>query len=258
MGIEATLAALLSPESAGLISTGIDHASVLVGVLTGALFACDRKLDIIGTVALGLVAGYGGGIMRDLLLQSHGIYFMTHPELIAVSIVISVFAFYFRGVFKHLDATVFFADSVSVGLFAFAGASKAMVCGQSPVMAVILGTVTAVGGGALRDICVGETPGIFLRGNFYAIAGLAGAAVFAAFALLGCPQVAAGAACVIVAAFLRYMSVYFDWKTRSEADFTPHVKRSVRKVVGAVLAAGSAQGKSRRTQKDGEENGNCP
>ena len=53
----------------------IDYFSVVVGVLTGALFACDRKLDIIGTVVLGLVTGYGGGIIRDMLLQTHGVYF---------------------------------------------------------------------------------------------------------------------------------------------------------------------------------------
>lgn len=246
MDVGAFLAGLFSSDGAELVSLGIDHASVIVGVLTGALFACDRKLDIVGVVALGLVAGYGGGIMRDVLLQSHGIYFMTHPELIAASIVICIFAFYFRGVFKHLDATVFLADSLSVGLFAFAGASKALIYGQSPVMAVILGTVTAVGGGALRDICVGDTPGIFLRGNFYALAGMAGAAVFAVLSLAGCPQVPAGFVCVVTATALRYLSVYFDWKTRSEADYTPHVKRSVAKLVTSLVAAGSMRTRGRR------------
>lgn len=250
MDIGSALASLLSSDGAALVSTGVDHAAVIVGVLTGALFACDRKLDIVGTVALGLVAGYGGGIMRDLLLQSHGIYFMTHPELIAVSIVICVLAFYFRGAFKHLDATVFFADSLSVGLFAFAGASKALVCGQSPVIAIILGTVTAVGGGALRDICVGETPGIFRVGTYYAIAGIVGACVFTVLALLGCLQVVAGIVCVAVTAFLRYLSVYFDWRTRDEADYTPHVKRSLRKVVAAVVAAGSVRSKGKRSRRD--------
>lgn len=246
MDVSSLITTLLSPEGGALVPLVIDHAAAIVGVLTGALFACDRKLDVIGTAALGLVAGYGGGIMRDLLLQTQGIYFMSHPELVAASIVLCVFVFYFRGMFKHLDATVFFADSFSVGLFAFAGAFKALSCGQSPIIAVILGTVTAVGGGALRDICVGETPGIFLRGNFYAITGLAGAFSFVVLAVVGCPQVVAGVICIAVVMFLRYLSVYFDWKTRSEVDYTPHVKRSVRKVIGAVIAAGSARGKSRK------------
>ena len=89
----------------------IDYFSVVVGVLTGALFACDRKLDIIGTVVLGLVTGYGGGIIRDMLLQTHGVYFTSHPDLILICIAICTFVFYFRGLFRHLDATVFFADN---------------------------------------------------------------------------------------------------------------------------------------------------
>ena len=153
---------------------GIDYFSVVVGVLTGALFACDRKLDIIGTVVLGLVTGYGGGIIRDVLLQDKGVYFTSHPDLILLCIVLCVFVFYFRGLFQHLDAMVFFADALSVGLFALAGASKAYACGEGFVLTVILGAITAVGGGAVRDICVGETPGIFQQSNFSAVAAARG------------------------------------------------------------------------------------
>lgn len=128
----------------------IDYFSVVVGVLTGALFACDRKLDIIGTVVLGLVTGYGGGIIRDMLLQTHGVYFTSHPDLILICIAICAFVFYFRGLFRHLDATVFFADALSVGLFALAGASKAFSLEQGFVLSVILGAITAVGGGAAQ------------------------------------------------------------------------------------------------------------
>ncbi len=205
---------------------GIDYFSVVVGVLTGALFACDRKLDIIGTVVLGLVTGYGGGIIRDVLLQDKGVYFTSHPDLILLCIVLCVFVFYFRGLFKHLDAMVFFADALSVGLFALAGASKAYACGEGFVLTVILGAITAVGGGAVRDICVGETPGIFQQSNFYAVAGLGGALLFTVLAYAGVPLVVAGIACVFTVGFLRYWSVYFDWKTRNEADLTPHVARA--------------------------------
>lgn len=214
---------------------GIDYFSVVVGVLTGALFACDRKLDIIGTVVLGLVTGYGGGIIRDMLLQDKGVYFTSHPDLIVVCIVICMFVFYFRGLFTHLGAMVFFADALSVGLFALAGASKAYACGEGFVLTVILGALTAVGGGAMRDICVGETPGIFQKSNFYAVAGLGGSLLFTACAYAGLPLALAGIACVFTVGFLRYWSVYFDWKTRNEADFTPHVARGLGKVKRVML-----------------------
>lgn len=228
----------------------IDYFSVVVGVLTGALFACDRKLDIIGTVVLGLVTGYGGGIIRDMLMQDKGVYFTSHPDLIVLCIVICAFVFYFRGLFRHLDATVFFADALSVGLFALAGASKAFACGEGFVLTVILGGITAVGGGAVRDICVGETPGIFQQSNFYAVAGLGGALAFAVLAYVGMPLPIAGVACVFMVTFLRYWSVYFDWKTRPEADLTPHVARGVGKVkrvvAGVFLHGGDTTAKQRR------------
>ena len=161
---------------------GADFFSVAVGVLTGAMFACDRKLDIVGTIVLGLVTAYGGGIIRDLLLQDHGVYFMEYPEVILICICLAVFVFYFRGLFRHTGQVLFFADALSVALFALAGANKAFACGEGFVMVVILGALTSVGGGALRDISVGETPGVFQRSNFYAVAGFGGALVFAAMA----------------------------------------------------------------------------
>lgn len=227
MDVTGLVEAAFSEGQVLTVPWGIDYFSVLVGVLTGALFACDRKLDIIGTVVLGLVAGYGGGIIRDVLLQDRGMYFTSHPDLILICIALCGFVFYFRGLFRHLDATVFFADSVSVGLFALAGASKAFACDQGIVISVILGAITAVGGGALRDICVGETPGIFQQSNYYAVAGLAGSFAFVILAFFGCPVAIAGAVCVLSVVFLRYLSVYFDWKTSCGSDLTPRVSRGV-------------------------------
>lgn len=213
---------------APVLSVGIDYFAVLVGALTGALFACDRKLDIIGTVALGLVTAYGGGIIRDVLMQHHGIYFTEHPDLIVLCILACLFVFYFRGLFKHLNATVFFADALSVGLFALAGASKAFASEQGFVLSVILGTITAVGGGAVRDICVGETPGIFQRSNYYAVAGLGGALVYVLLARVGCPVIVAGTLCVATVLLLRYWSVRFNWKTQNDADLASNFARNAK------------------------------
>ena len=251
MDIAELIGSALADGQVLTVPWGIDYFSVVVGVLTGALFACDRKLDIIGTV-VGLVTGYGGGIIRDVLLQDKGVYFTSHPDLILLCIVLCVFVFYFRGLFKHLDAMVFFADALSVGLFALAGASKAYACGEGFVLTVILGAITAVGGGAVRDICVGETPGIFQQSNFYAVAGLGGALLFTVLAYAGVPLVVAGIACVFTVGFLRYWSVYFDWKTRNEADLTPHVARGVgkaKRVVSGVFLQGGDRISVRRQRK---------
>ena len=87
----------------------------------------------------GLITGYGGGVLRDTLMQGTGVYFTSHPDLIVTCILICAFVFYFRGIFKHLEATVFLADALSVGLFALAGASKAVAFEQGMVLSVIMG-----------------------------------------------------------------------------------------------------------------------
>lgn len=95
-------------------------------------------------------------------------------------------------------------------------------------MVVILGALTSVGGGALRDISVGETPGVFQRSNFYAVAGFGGASCSRPWLREGARSCWPAAACVFTVVFLRYLSVYYDWKTSDEADLTPKVARGAR------------------------------
>ena len=71
-------------------TTFIDYLGVVMGVLAGALFAIERKLDVVGVVSLGIITGFGGGIIRDLLLQDQGIFFMEHPIVILASIFICI------------------------------------------------------------------------------------------------------------------------------------------------------------------------
>lgn len=223
-----------------------DYLSVIVGGITGALFACDRDLDIVGTITLGLMTGYGGGVVRDMLLQDHGFYFMEHPDLIILTACLCAFVFFFQGVFKHLDSTVFFADALSVGLFALAGASKAVACDVGFVLAALLGAITAVGGGALRDVCVGEIPGVFQESNFYAVAGLGGSVLFVAMATVGINLTVSSIACVIAVIMLRYWSVYFDWRTSAAHDLTPVVSRSLKAMATTLFIRGGEAGTKRR------------
>lgn len=209
---------------------GIDYASVVVGVLTGALYGCRRKFDVVGTCVLGFLTGYGGGIVRDLLMGATDVYFMRHPDLIWVSLAICLLTFYFRGLFLDLDRSVLVADTLSVALFALAGANKAFEAGLDPIYVVLMGAITAVGGGAIRESFAGEAPAIFRQSNYYALACLGGSVAYAALAFFGAPLVWAAFACVGVVVALRYLSIRFGWKTREEADLTPKVERAARRV----------------------------
>lgn len=233
------------------IPWGIDYASVIVGVLTGALFGCRRKFDVVGTTVLGFLTGYGGGIVRDLLLGGRDIYFMAHTNLIWLSLGICLATFYFRGLFLDLDRFLFAADTMSVALFALAGASKAVAYGFAPVYVVLLGTITAVGGGALRDSFAGVPPAIFRQSNYYALACVAGSVVFSILAYVQVPLWIAGIACVVSIIALRYLSVHFGWQTQDEADFTPRLKSSASRAARVVYTHAPSVDSLRRSRVHG-------
>lgn len=203
----------LSALTSLLPITVIDYFAVVVGVLTGALLAIDRKLDVVGTIALGIAAGYGGGVIRDLLLQDQGLFFMQHPLLIVACVAVCIVMSFFRKRLRNLGKYLFYFDAFSMAWFALAGASKAWFAGAGAVLSLVLGVVTAVGGGAVRDICIGETPAIFKPGTFYAISSFAGSLVYVLLEQFDVASDVASLACLVVAFGLTALSHHFGWRT---------------------------------------------
>ena len=195
----------------------IDYFAVIVGVVMGALFAAKRNLDVIGSVAMALLTGFGGGVIRDTLLHDQGFFFMEHPLLVVCCAVVAALVFFGAHrmqQLQRLDTLLVAADALSVALFALAGAAKAWEAGVGPIYAVVLGTITAVGGGALASIAIAETPRIFKSSEYYAIAGFAGALAYCACALFSLPQLACSTACVVACLGIRALSLKLNLKTR--------------------------------------------
>ena len=258
MDMESFIDMLLAQEQVLSMPLSIDYFAVIVGALTGALFACKRKLDPIGAIVLGLVTAYGGGLIRDAILQNQGVYFTEHPDLILICVLLCLFVFYFRGLFKHLDAVLSFCDTMSIALFALAGANKAMACGQGVVVSITLGIITAVGGGMLRDVFAGEVPAIFKKSNYYAVAALGGAIVYVSLAEFGCPVVVAGILSVLCVLALRYASMWFGFETRQEADFTPAVMQhasNLKRTVSSRPSNPKDGGDEEKPEKQGQRLG---
>lgn len=209
-----------------------EMAAASAGALYGAITAVEKEFDVFGAVSLAIFTGLGGGIIRDLLLQHYGIYAFQRPSLIIACIAAGLLVFYFRTAVHKMGWAMFAMDTLSLGLFAMAGADKALRAGMGFLPAVMLGTITCVGGGLIRDILVRETPQIFRYGTLYGIAGATGAAVYTA--LVGTFDVGksvAALACVVVAVTLRLVSVRFDLRTTPSRDFTHHVARIPRSVI---------------------------
>ncbi|MDO4501658.1 MAG: TRIC cation channel family protein [Coriobacteriia bacterium] len=200
----------------------IDYFAVVVGVVMGALFAVKRNLDVIGAIVMALLTGFGGGVIRDTLLHDQGFFFMQHPYLVICCIGAAALVFFGASRLEKLDASLLVADALSVALFALAGVAKAWAAGVGPVYSVLLGTITAVGGGALASIAIAETPRIFKSSDYYAIAGGCGALAYCLCAMAQAPELICSLACVATCLALRAASLKLDLRTRSANDVPKH------------------------------------
>jgi len=156
----------------------LDLLTVGIGALQGALFAIFyKRFDLVGVIAVAILTGLGGGIVRDLLLAV-GRPAAMEDKYILTAIAAVVTALIIGRWFKSAVNTIVFLDSVAMSLFAIAGTYKATVNLTSDLVAVLLGIITAVGGGVLRDVVCRITPQIFSGGPLYATASAIGATVF--------------------------------------------------------------------------------
>lgn len=209
----------------------LELAATLTGGVSGAMSAVRARYDMFGVVCIALTVGLAGGIVRDLLLQDYGIYAFQNPSLILACAIAGVVVFYFGKLATYLDPLVDLLDNLSVGLWAVIGAGKALSAGLDIVPAVILGTVTAVGGGMLRDVIMNREPVVFQASTMYASAALIGSIVFAMMKQAHFFEQYAAVTCVLLILAIRYASLLFDWRTKPPCDYTDVVAGAVSKPV---------------------------
>ena len=188
----------------------LDLAGTFAFALNGALTAVrTARLDVVGVVTLGTITALGGGVLRDVLLGALPPATFGDWRYLAVAAGGGLVAFGFGRPLGRLATPITVADAAGLSLFAVTGATKALGSGIGAGQAVVLGAVTGVGGGTLRDVLVGRIPTV-LRSELYAIPALVGATIAVAAARAGAdgPPAALGAA---AACFLvRMLGVRFD------------------------------------------------
>jgi uncharacterized membrane protein YeiH len=163
----------------------LDLAGTLAFAVNGALTALRvARLDIVGVVTLGMITALGGGIIRDVLLDSLPPATFSDWRYLAVAAGGGLVAFVFGRHLERLTSLITVMDAAGLSLFAVTGASKALDLGLGPAQAVILGAVTGVGGGTLRDMLVRRIPSV-LSSGLYAIPALVGAAATVVVTELG-------------------------------------------------------------------------
>lgn len=197
------------PLSASVTAV-IDLSAVLASGLSGALLASKKRFDLGGLAFLTLVAGLGGGLIRDMLLQRGLPAALATPNYLLVVILAATIGYFFEKYVRRLLPFVTLVDAAGLGLYAIIGCIRATQAGLSPLPTVVVGVLTAVGGGILRDILAGDAPVIFQR-EVYATAALLGSVLFVVLGRLGTGPETAGAVGFLGAFGLRVVAVWRGW-----------------------------------------------
>lgn len=157
----------------------IEYFAVAVCAISGVLAAEGKRMDLFGVMVLALVTAVGGGTIRDLCLGAQPVFWIKQPLHVWTALGAAVTTFVFVR-FTHLPKKLLaIADAFGLALFGIAGTEKALAFGTPGVVAVLLGIVTGVAGGILRDVLRREVPWVFqAEVNLYATAVFAGALVF--------------------------------------------------------------------------------
>src|SRR6516162_402496 len=187
-----------------------DLAGTFVFALSGAMAGVKRRLDVFGVLVLSFVAANTGGIGRDILIGAVPPGAINDWHYLGVSLVAGIITFCFPSAIMQRWNPVLLFDAAGLALFAVSGAHKALIYGLNPVMAILLGTLTGIGGGMARDLLLAEIP-IVLRADLYAVAALAGAAIVVIANMLQLPS---GAAALVGAALcfgLRVLAMKHGW-----------------------------------------------
>lgn len=154
----------------------LDAIGTFVFALSGAAAGIKARLDVFGVLVLSFAAASSGGVIRDLLIGSVPPAAVKEWWYLCISLVAGLAMFYWHPRFHRLRSTILVFDAAGLAVFATAGTQKALSFNISPVQAALLGMLTGIGGGIVRDLLVSEIP-MVLRSDLYAIAALAGAVV---------------------------------------------------------------------------------
>jgi uncharacterized membrane protein YeiH len=192
------------------IYTFLDLIGTFVFALSGVVAARQKGLDIFGIFSIAFTVACGGGIIRDLCIGTIPPAGLTNWLYLVMVLAATVIGTAFYRVVNILNQPVLLFDALGLSVFAISGARKAIVFGHNYEVAIILGTVTAVGGGVIRDILLARIP-VILKKEIYASAALVGAAIIVAGDYLEYSREIVSAIAIVVCFGLRFLGLHFHW-----------------------------------------------
>lgn len=204
-------------DQTNTIYTFLDLVGTFVFALSGAVAARQKGLDIFGIFSVAFTVACGGGIIRDLCIGAIPPAGLTNWLYLMMVVAATLICISFYGIVKILNQPVLLFDALGLSVFAVSGARKAIVFGHNYEVAILLGTVTAVGGGVIRDILLTRVP-VILKKEIYASAAMVGAIVVVAGDYWHYSGETVSATAIVVCFVLRFLGLHFHLNLPSFGD----------------------------------------
>lgn len=190
-----------------LILSRLDLASVVVFAIAGALAASRKQMDIVGFCWLSVVTGAGGGTLRDLLLDVP-VFWVKDPTPLTLCLIVAGLVHFIAHLVSSRYRLLLYLDAIGLALVTISGTAKGLDTGGGPMVALVMGVITAAFGGILRDL-LGQEPSILLRRDICVSAAAAGSALFLFALEMGMAKQWALGLCAVL--ILRGLAIWFNW-----------------------------------------------
>lgn len=202
-GIQGSMSALL---------LAVEVCGIVAFACSGFIEAHRKQMDPVGVFTVAFITAFGGGTLRDLLLDRRPLFWVEHQEY---SLLVFLLALVSIPFVSHLrssiaEKTIIVADAFGLGLFSAVGASVAQEAQMPIFVSAMMGVITGISGGVLRDVLCNEIPLVFRRGQLYATCSFAGCWVYLLLNWLHAPQAVALGSSILLTSAMRLLAVRFD------------------------------------------------
>lgn len=190
----------------------IEIAGILAFAFSGFIEARHKDMDLVGVFTVAFITAFGGGTLRDLLLDRRPLFWVEHQEysllVFLLTLVVSPFARHLRSAFS--ERLIVIADAFGLGLFSALGASLALDANMPIFVSAMMGVITGIFGGVLRDVLCNEIPMVFRRGHLYATCSFVGCWVYLILDRLDMPEAVSLFSSILVTVVMRLAAVRFN------------------------------------------------
>lgn len=191
----------------------IEILGIVAFAFSGFLEARRKDMDLVGVFTVAFITAFGGGTLRDLLLDRRPLFWVEHEEytllVFVLALLVSPFMRHLR--FAFSEKILITVDAFGLGLFSVLGTSLALQAGMPLFVSVMMGIMTGIFGGVLRDVICNEIPMVFRRGQLYATCAFVGGWCYLLLHRVDVPEVASLAVSILLTVVLRLAAVRFDW-----------------------------------------------